>query len=40
LGEVPPALNEAIAPALADGLLHRVSLDTYEREIERYRGLA
>lgn len=37
--DVLPALNEALAPALADGLLYRVSLDTYEREIERYGGL-
>jgi class I lanthipeptide synthase len=40
LGEVLPALNEALAPALADGVLYRVSIDTYEREIERYGGLA
>ena len=40
LGEVLPALGEAIAPALADGLVYRISIDTYEREIERYGGLA
>lgn len=40
LGEALPALNEALAPALADGLLYRISVDTYEREIERYGGLA
>ncbi len=34
-----PALNEALAPALADGLLYRISLDTYEREVERYGGV-
>ena len=38
LGEVLPALNEAIAPALADGLLYRISIDTYEREVERMAG--
>ena len=39
LCDVLPAFNDAIAPALADGLLYRVSLDTYEREVERYGGL-
>jgi thiopeptide-type bacteriocin biosynthesis protein len=34
-----PALNRALEPALADGLLYRISLDTYEREVERYGGL-
>jgi thiopeptide-type bacteriocin biosynthesis protein len=37
--EALPRLNEALEPALADGLLYRISLDTYEREIERYGGL-
>jgi thiopeptide-type bacteriocin biosynthesis protein len=40
LAEAWPALSEALAPALADSLLYRMSLDTYEREIERYGGLA
>jgi thiopeptide-type bacteriocin biosynthesis protein len=40
LADVLPAVNEAMAPALADGLLYRISIDTYEREIERYGGLA
>lgn len=39
LAEVLPALHEATAPAVAEGLLYRISLDTYEREIERYGGL-
>jgi thiopeptide-type bacteriocin biosynthesis protein len=39
LGEVLPALHEALEPALADGLLYRISVDTYEREIERYGGI-
>lgn len=39
INEVLFALNEALAPALAEGLLYRVSLDTYEREVERYGGL-
>lgn len=39
LGEVLPALRDAAAPALADGQLYRISLDTYEREVERYGGL-
>ena len=39
LAEVLPALHEATAPALAEGLLYRISLDTYEREVERYGGL-
>ena len=33
-----PALHERCAPLVADGLIHRVQLDTYEREIERYGG--
>jgi thiopeptide-type bacteriocin biosynthesis protein len=39
-GEVMLALHHATAPALAEGLLYRISLDTYEREIERYGGQA
>jgi lantibiotic biosynthesis protein len=39
LTRVLPALNDALADALTDGLLYRVSLDTYEREVERYGGL-
>ena len=39
LSDVLPAFNDALAPALAEGLLYRVSLDTYEREVERYGGL-
>jgi thiopeptide-type bacteriocin biosynthesis protein len=38
LGDVLPALSDATAPALAKGLLYRISLDTYEREVERYGG--
>jgi lantibiotic biosynthesis protein len=37
--EVLPALHEAIAPALDRGIAYRMSLDTYEREVERYGGL-
>lgn len=33
-----PRLHDATAPLLADGRLWRVQLDTYERELERYRG--
>ena len=36
--EVLPALHAALAPALADGRLWKVQLDTYEREVERYGG--
>ncbi|HXD57090.1 MAG TPA: lantibiotic dehydratase [Thermoleophilaceae bacterium] len=39
IAEALPALNEALAPALAEGLLYRISLDTYEREAERYGGI-
>jgi thiopeptide-type bacteriocin biosynthesis protein len=38
--EVLPALEAATAPLLADGLLWRFQLDTYEREVERYGGAA
>ena len=37
--EVLPALHEATGPALRDGRLHRLTLDTYEREVERYGGI-
>ena len=37
--EVLAALQAAVAPALEDGLLYRLALDTYEREVERYGGL-
>jgi len=37
--EVLAALQAAVAPALKDGLLYRLALDTYEREVERYGGL-
>jgi len=37
--EVLAALQAAVAPALQDGLLYRLALDTYEREVERYGGL-
>lgn len=36
--EVLPALHEAVTPAFGDDLLYRLTLDTYEREIERYGG--
>lgn len=36
LGAVMPALERAIAPMLASGAVHRVQLDTYVRELERY----
>jgi len=35
---VLPALERAVAPFLADGRIWRVTVDTYEREIERYGG--
>jgi lantibiotic biosynthesis protein len=35
-----PALHRAAAPFLADGLLWRIGLDTYQREVERYGGPA
>jgi lantibiotic biosynthesis protein len=40
LSELLAAFHEATAPALDQGLVYRISLDTYEREIERYGGLA
>jgi thiopeptide-type bacteriocin biosynthesis protein len=33
-----PALHARCAPLVASGLVHRVQLDTYDREIERYGG--
>ncbi|QSQ18947.1 lantibiotic dehydratase [Pyxidicoccus parkwayensis] len=36
--EVLARLHEALAPSLGAGLVHRVQLDTYEREVERYGG--
>ena len=38
LGEVLPALHRAAEPWLAEGRIHRLCLDTYERELERYAG--
>jgi thiopeptide-type bacteriocin biosynthesis protein len=38
--EVLPALEEMAGPLLAEGLVWRFQLDTYEREIERYGGAA
>ena len=37
-GELLPRLAAAIEPALARGLVWRMQLDTYEREVERYGG--
>jgi thiopeptide-type bacteriocin biosynthesis protein len=37
-GEVLPALQARVAPLLEQGLLWRLQLDTYEREVERYGG--
>jgi thiopeptide-type bacteriocin biosynthesis protein len=39
-GELWPAVERAVAPLLDGGLVRRVVLDTYEREIERYGGPA
>jgi thiopeptide-type bacteriocin biosynthesis protein len=38
LGEVLPALHEALAQGLSDGRLWKIQIDTYEREVERYGG--
>jgi lantibiotic biosynthesis protein len=38
--EALPALQEAVAPLLTDGRMHRLQLDTYEREVEALGGLA
>lgn len=37
-GDLLPVLSEAAEELLAQGLLHRVQVDTYNREIERYGG--
>ena len=39
LADVLPAVHDTMASPLAEGLLYRISVDTYEREIERYGGL-
>ncbi len=39
LRDVLPATLEVTATALDQALIHRVSIDTYEREVERYGGL-
>ena len=39
-GELLPALHEALAPASERGLLWKLVVDTYEREVERYGGPA
>lgn len=38
-GKVLPALHDAMAHPLNTGLLYRIAVDTYEREVERYGGL-
>jgi lantibiotic biosynthesis protein len=38
VGSVLPALERALAPLVASGAVHRVQLDTYARELERYGG--
>jgi thiopeptide-type bacteriocin biosynthesis protein len=40
LGTVLPQMSDALAPVLAAGGLYRICVDTYEREIERYGGVA
>jgi thiopeptide-type bacteriocin biosynthesis protein len=37
-GELLPRLSEKLQPAIDAGLLWRIQLDTYEREVERYGG--
>jgi class I lanthipeptide synthase len=37
-GEVLPLLRETAEPLLADGVVWRLQLDTYERELRRYGG--
>jgi thiopeptide-type bacteriocin biosynthesis protein len=39
-GELLPAIHAALAPAGAAGLVWRIAIDTYDREIERYGGPA
>jgi len=38
LGQVVPALRTAVQPLLDEGLLWRLQVDTYEREMNRYGG--
>jgi thiopeptide-type bacteriocin biosynthesis protein len=38
VSQLIPAIHDCCAPLVADGLIHRVQLDTYDREIERYGG--
>ena len=40
LGTVLPQMSDALGPVLAAGGLYRICVDTYEREIERYGGVA
>ena len=37
-GQVLPAFRQALAPALDEGVIRRVLLDTYRREVARYGG--
>ena len=39
MGELMPVLSAALNPLLESGTIHKIQLDTYEREIERYGGL-
>lgn len=36
--QIQPALSEALVPLIDNGMVWRVQLDTYQREIERYGG--
>jgi thiopeptide-type bacteriocin biosynthesis protein len=38
VGEVMPALERSAAPLVAAGIVQRLVLDTYQREVERYGG--
>jgi len=38
VSDVLPAMHELLQPLVKDGLVWRVQLDTYEREVERYGG--
>jgi lantibiotic biosynthesis protein len=38
LEQVLPALEQALRPLFKQGLVRRIQLDTYEREVERYGG--
>ena len=40
LGEVMHQVQQVLAPFLRSGMLHKVQLDTYQRELERYGGKA